>query len=176
MFPSELENLKIKKGIDKNSKLIQLTPYIAERGIIRVGGRIQKAGVTLDQKHPFVFPSRHYVTTLILRQEHLRLLHYGPEHLLSSIRHRYWPLSGRREPKKITQKCVSCFRLKPKTLDIMMADLPRNRLTGNLRPFTKTGIDYAGPIMIKESRRRGRVKNHYSRLCIPKFDIEGISV
>ena len=60
MFPSELKNLKIKKGMDKNSKLIQLTPYLDERGIIRVGGRIQKAEVTFDQKHPFVLSSRHH--------------------------------------------------------------------------------------------------------------------
>ena len=160
MLPSELKNLKTKNGIDENSKLIQLTPYLDKKGIIRMGDRIRKAEVTFDQKHPFILPSRHHVTTLIHRQEHLRLLH-------CLVRHRYWPLSGRREARKITQKCVSSFRLKPKTLDIMMADLPKNRLTENLRPFTKTGIDYAGPIIIKESRRRGRV--HTSKAYIAVF-------
>lgn len=31
------------------------------------------------------------------------------------------------------------------------------RIAGYSRPFAISGVDYAGPIMIKESRRRGKV-------------------
>ncbi|XP_018368501.1 PREDICTED: uncharacterized protein LOC108764660 [Trachymyrmex cornetzi] len=38
-----------------------------------------------------------------------------------------------------------------------MADLPRDRLQGTVRPFTISGVDYAGPVQIREGRRRGRI-------------------
>ncbi|XP_033229716.1 uncharacterized protein LOC117181261 [Belonocnema kinseyi] len=166
-FPSELKQLKLGKDIDKTSKLIQLAPYLDENGMIRVGRRIRRAEISMDQKYPFIIPFKHFATTLILQREHIRLLHCGPEQLLSSVRHRYWPLSGRREARKITQKCIHCFKMKPQTLDVLMGDLPKSRLSGNLRPFTKTGVDYAGPILIKESRRRGRV--HVSKAYLSVF-------
>ena len=34
-----------------------------------------------------------------------------------------------------------------------MADLPIQRVTAS-RPFTHSGIDYAGPILLKEGKRR----------------------
>ncbi|XP_018359704.1 PREDICTED: uncharacterized protein LOC108758957 [Trachymyrmex cornetzi] len=37
-----------------------------------------------------------------------------------------------------------------------MGDLPKERVTGYIRPFAISGVDYAGPIFIRESRRRGR--------------------
>lgn len=38
-----------------------------------------------------------------------------------------------------------------------MADLPRSRVATASRPFEICGIDYAGPIIIRESQRRGRI-------------------
>lgn len=37
-----------------------------------------------------------------------------------------------------------------------MGSLPRERVQRHTRPFVVTGVDYAGPIYIRESRRRGR--------------------
>lgn len=39
-----------------------------------------------------------------------------------------------------------------------MGDLPKERVTMYARPFVVTGVDYAGPIQIRESRRRSRVR------------------
>lgn len=48
-----------------------------------------------------------------------------------------------------------------------MGDLPVERVRSYNRPFTVTGIDYAGPIQIRESRRRGRI--HVSKGYIAIF-------
>lgn len=102
----------------------------------------------LDQRHPWLLPSKHYVTTLIFRNEHKKLLHCGPEQLLSSVKLRYWRLAGRQEARKITRHCIECFRFKHKPLETVMADLPKDRLQGFVRPFAISGVDYAEPIQI----------------------------
>lgn len=48
-----------------------------------------------------------------------------------------------------------------------MGDLSKSRVTGFLRPFAISGVDYAGPLRVRESRRRGRV--HISKAYVALF-------
>lgn len=91
-----------------------------------------------------------------MREEHERTLHSSPEQLLC-LRQRYWPLRGRKLAQKTDRTCYKCFRYRPAISDTLMGDLPKERVTMFSRPFTTTGVDYAGPYQIRESRRRGRI-------------------
>ncbi|XP_018407517.1 PREDICTED: uncharacterized protein LOC108783445 [Cyphomyrmex costatus] len=166
-FPKEIANLRAGKVIDSRSPLMNLKPCIDNIGLLRVGGRLNNARISEEQKHPIILPAKHHITTILFREEHLKLLHCGPQQLLSSIRNRYWPLSGAREARKITRGCVSCFRYKPKAQEHMMADLPESRVNVFSKPFEITGVDYAGPLQVRESRRRGRI--HISKGYIAVF-------
>lgn len=157
IFKKEIEDLKHGKELHRKSKLLPLRPFIDENGLLRVGGRVKHADINLDQRHPWVLPAKHHITTLIFKEEHKRLLHCGPEQLLSVVRLRYWPLAGRQTARKVTRQCLECFRYKPKPLDAVMADLPKDRLRSFVRPFVISGVDYAGPIQIREGKRRGRI-------------------
>lgn len=167
VFSMELQSIEKGKQVIKSSRLASLNPFLDGDGLLRVGGRLSKADIPEMQKHPIILPSQHHITTLILRKEHIRLHHCGPENLLCSLRSKYWSLSGRREARKITSGCLKCFRNKPRTSEVMMGDLPSERVRGSLRPFTNTGVDYAGPLQVRESRRRGRV--HTSKAWIAVF-------
>jgi hypothetical protein len=158
-FNTELTDLKNNKTIRKDSKLIALSPFLSKEGLIRVGGRLTHAPINFNQKFPIVLPANHYITELIVRQEHERQLHAGPQATLCSIRQVYWPISGRNTVRKIIHRCVNCFKANPKGLTQKMGDLPVDRLQP-ARPFIKTGIDYAGPIYLKTgtSRSKQRVK------------------
>jgi hypothetical protein len=158
-FNTELTDLKNNKTIRKDSKLIALSPFLSKEGLIRVGGRLTHAPINFNQKFPIVLPANHYITELIVRQEHERQLHAGPQATLCSIRQVYWPISGRNTVRKIIHRCVKCFKANPKGLTQKMGDLPVDRLQP-ARPFIKTGIDYAGPIYLKTgtSRSKQRVK------------------
>ncbi|XP_015522747.2 uncharacterized protein LOC107226442 [Neodiprion lecontei] len=156
-FQKEIFDLQDGRDLSKSSKLIAFRPFSNKEGVLRVGGRLRHAEIDIDQKNPAILPSRHTLTKPIIRQEHERLHYCGTEQLLSALRQRFWILSGRREIKKIVKRCVQCFRCKPRGQEIIMEDLPKARVVGFRRPFTCTGVDYAGPIKIKESRRRGRV-------------------
>jgi len=92
-----------------------------------------------------------------MQENHKKLLHCSPEQLLHHTRQRYWPINGRRLAKKTVKSCLQCFRCRPAMPNALMGDLPKERVAMASRPFTVTGVDYAGPFQIRESRRRGRM-------------------
>ncbi|XP_030764671.1 uncharacterized protein LOC115888919 [Sitophilus oryzae] len=155
-FLEEWKDLKIKGQVHRKSKLITLNPFIDTEDLIRVGGRMSHANLPYSQKHQLLLPAKHKLTELIIHNEHISLLHAGPQAVLSSLRLHFWPLSGRREVRKVTHKCITCFRHKPTSTNPIMGQLPTPTVTPS-RPFHAVGLDYAGPISIKESHRRGRV-------------------
>ncbi|CAK9796733.1 hypothetical protein ANTQUA_LOCUS865 [Anthophora quadrimaculata] len=151
-FPRERKELRTNQIIKKSSPLSELNPFIDKTGVIRVGGRLTQANIPFNQKHPIVLPAKHHFTKLLILREHLRLLHAGCQSTLYSLRKRYWPLSGKKEVKNIIRHCVRCFKTKPSSPAYMMGDLPAARVTP-ARPFHTCGVDYAGPILIKDRIR-----------------------
>ncbi|KAJ8930157.1 hypothetical protein NQ314_017073 [Rhamnusium bicolor] len=79
---------------------------------MKVGGQIRRAQVPFDVKHTNVFSSNHPLITLIIRLEHYTLLHADPQAVLTSVRIKFWPLSGRNVVTKVTRNCIS-FKVKP---------------------------------------------------------------
>ncbi|XP_068989255.1 uncharacterized protein [Neodiprion pinetum] len=94
---TELQSIEQGAQVIKTSKIASINPYIDSEGLLRVGGRLSKADIPETQKLSITLPTRHLITKMILKKEHIRLHHCGPENLLCSIRSKYWPLSGRRE-------------------------------------------------------------------------------
>lgn len=163
-FSLEIRDLSLKKEISHKSILLSLHPFLDRYGILRVGGRIKQSNFNFDKKHPIILPKSHTLTDLIIQKEHIRLLHCGPNMLLASLRDQYWPISGRSVIRKTTRKCVTCFRAKPKTIYPIMGDLPHARITPSF-PFHNCGVDYAGPVSIRNKVGRGS-KIIKSYICI----------
>ncbi|XP_076176654.1 uncharacterized protein LOC143151439 [Ptiloglossa arizonensis] len=143
----------LSKECSYNGKLRTLNPFIDDDGILRVGGRITHANTAHDKRHPVILPAKHHLTTLIIRQEHLRHYHTGVAGTLNAVRQMYWPINGTRAVKTYLRTCVSCNRAHPKAFDYQMGNLPKDRVTPSC-PFLKTRIDYCGPFLIKEKRLR----------------------
>lgn len=154
-FPTEVAQLKFKKPINSRSKLISLNPFMDEKGIIRVGGRLKNSDIDYNQKHPILLPYKHHLTTLIIQHEHCRHLHSGNQATLSNVRAKYWPLKGKQAVKQSIKNCITCFKAHPKVLNPIMSDLPPYRVKPN-RPFTYCGVDYAGPFQLKDGKYRNR--------------------
>ena len=155
-FAKEINHLKHGEKIDNRSRLIPLNPFIDNQGILRVGGRLAHSELSYNQKHPILLPSKHYVTRLVIREEHLRLKHAGAQATLYSVREHYWPLDARNVTRRIIHQCVPCFRVIPRGVNYMMGDLPQVRISHSLRPFVNVGVDYCGPLYIKEKRFQNR--------------------
>lgn len=144
VFFEEFLCLKHNKPVKINSKLSTLNPFLDEYQIIRVGGRLSNSNFSFDKKHPIVIPHDHFVTEMIIKCEHERLLHAGPLATLASVRNSYWPLRGRSVVKSVVRKCIKCFRTNPRGANQLMGDLPSSRLNYS-RPFLTCGVDFAGP-------------------------------
>lgn len=152
-FGDELSRLKANQLVRRNSALIRLIPFIDEHGLIRVGGRLANAPIRYSSKHPILLPSKSIVTRLIFDYEHRRLMHAGPQALFAHVSHNYWPLRGREIARKTIHHCIQCFRTRLTFSSPLMAPLPRERVT-MIRAFSKTGVDYCGPIMVRSGLRK----------------------
>lgn len=136
-----------------NGNLKSLHPFIGQDKLLHVGGRLHHASLPFSKKHPIILPKDSVVTELIIRREHIRLLHAGQRLVLSSINQKYWLTDGLRCVKKFIHKCIICFRLKAEASSQLMGSLPADRVNA-CRPFEKVGMDFAGPISVKQSRIR----------------------
>lgn len=163
-FRDEIKCLNSKLNIKTN--LNALSPFIDREGVLRVGGRLQNANISFDQRHPIILPKNNHITNLIIIREHLRLLHAGQRQVLSSLNLKFWIINGTREIKRNIHKCVTCFRLKAQCSQQLMGSLPVNRVTSS-RPFQNVGIDFCGPFFIKQSRiRKSVVSKSYVALFV----------
>ncbi|XP_039311165.1 uncharacterized protein LOC120359022 [Solenopsis invicta] len=150
-FLREYKQLSKGRSVDGGSRILPLTPFMYEHEIIRVGGRIHNAALPYDARHPVLLPKSHRLTILIIQREHVRNLHSGLQATMHAVRRRFWPLAARSIVQTIIHSCVTCFKYRPAAS--LMADLPIQRVTAS-RPFTHSGVDYAGPMFLKDGRRR----------------------
>jgi hypothetical protein len=128
-----------------------LNPQL-EGGLLRVGGRLVNAPIDGDSKHPIIFPFRHPVTEMVIRHYHAEVGHMGQESVLSSLRKEFWIVKGRTAVRRVVRSCISCQRGKARLGEQFMANLPQSRLMPHQSPFTRVGVDYFGPLQVKQGR------------------------
>lgn len=150
-FSIEIKALRKNQSMSRNSKLIGLSPFIDNDGVIRVGGRLLHSKLPYSTKHPIVLPSKHEFTKMLIVHEHQRLLHAGPQSTLASLRQRFWPIAGRNAVRQVTRNCIKCFRTAPISRPAVKGNLPIPRVSP-ARPFIHRGIDYCGPFMVRERK------------------------
>ncbi|GFR25535.1 uncharacterized protein TNCT_589371 [Trichonephila clavata] len=150
----EVSYLSAGKQLPSSNKLIPLTPFYDDFGIIRVGGRLKNSILPESQKHPILLPKTDPVVNLIITDYHLKLLHAGPQLLQSALREKFWILSARDAVRRVVRRCIPCFRNRPRFAEQIMGDLPEFRVCPS-SVFQRTGLDFAGPFLIRSSKGRG---------------------
>ncbi|XP_062715823.1 uncharacterized protein LOC134291718 [Aedes albopictus] len=176
-FAEEFKALSEGKPVAKKSRLRWYNPFLTKDQLLKLGGRLKHSLESEDTKHPAVLPARHPFTRLLLQHYHERLLHAGPQLMLSVVRLRFWPLGGRSVVRNIVNKCQRCFRSKPSPIQQFMGDLPAARVTV-ARPFSTTGVDYFGPVHLRPVPRRGTIKAYvaiFVCLCTKAVHLELVS-
>ncbi|XP_072400503.1 uncharacterized protein [Diabrotica undecimpunctata] len=171
-FSDDFTHLKKHGKVDHKTNLLThtLNPFLDQDDIVRVGGRIHNADISYERKHPIVIPQKHHLTDIHVRHEHMKLQHTGPQLLLSSLREKYWPLNGRYVVRKVVRNCITCFKAAPKFETYLMGNLPSSRITPS-RPFTHSGLDYAGPFPLKDhlTRNHKTIKGYVALfICLAK--------
>lgn len=162
-FEREILDLRAKQAVSPNSKLRRLDPYLDDFGIIRVGGRLRNATLTLEQKSPIILP-KHRVVELLIAHTHARVLHGGSQLTLRTLRHNFWIIGARNLVRSYIHQCVICVRERARIPQQLMGDLPRERVNRS-PPFTHSGVDYAGPILVRTAPGRGH-KSHKAYISV----------
>lgn len=150
-FDSELRLLRENKPVKSDSPLSRLDPRI-EDSILKVGGRIGEAPIPVSIKNPIILPKTSCISTLILRDIHEAIGHSGRNHMLSTLRQKFWLPSANSCARRIVRNCVFCRRMQARPGTQKMAALPRDRVTPSLPPFSHVGIDFFGPMEVKRGR------------------------
>ena len=137
------------KELKNSSPLYRLDPFVDNQSMLRVGGRIKAASISEDVKHPVILPREGHVSWLIARCLHETANHQGRGFTLNEIRASgYWIVGCSALVSKVIHACTTCRKLRARTVEQKMADLPRDRVTPS-PPFTHCAVDYFGPFHVK---------------------------
>lgn len=79
-------------------------------------------------KHQILLPSKADVTRLAIWETHRKTQHGGPRLTEAALKQKFWITDAQRTIESVIHKCVSCTRIKGKTMQQMMADLPASRV------------------------------------------------
>ncbi|XP_041449947.1 uncharacterized protein LOC111078344 [Drosophila obscura] len=114
---------------------------------------IQAASSTWPQNvaYPFELPERRQKALVLSTKTDLSTsckFNNTFAKLQPTLRQRYWPIGGLKAVSNIINRCVRCFRMRPKLLEQVMAPLPAERVQPS-PTFHVTGIDFCGPFYVK---------------------------
>ena len=74
-------------SIRDDDNLKQMSPFVDECGVLRVGGRIKHAKVPFDSRHPFILPRKSNLALLVVRYYHCKNKHQGRTVSLAAVRY-----------------------------------------------------------------------------------------
>lgn len=125
-----------------------------EFGILRVGGRIGHANGSYEFKHPAIVHKHSRLAKLIIIDAHRKTRCGGVQLITQYTRVQYWIPGIRDEARRHIHQCVPCARYSKRVYEQMMGDLPPERVQPG-KPFLHSGIDYAGPLEIRQLDKKG---------------------
>ncbi|XP_058456811.1 uncharacterized protein LOC131434173 [Malaya genurostris] len=142
-----------RKPLHSSSPLHHFMPVLDDRGLIRQYSRVRKAQhLSTDMRYPIIMPKDHHVTLLLIDWYHRTYRHANHETVCNEIRQVFTIPRLRTMVRRISRECQFCKIRRAQPQIPVMAPLPAARLADHVRPFTYTGIDYFGPLLVKIGR------------------------
>ena len=83
-IPDDVGRLLAGKPLHRESRLLKLTPYLDDMGLLRVGGRLTNARIEEEAKHPLLLNPKHALTPHVIP--------FGCSLRLVSLRHKLLPI------------------------------------------------------------------------------------
>lgn len=151
-FKKEIILLKNNRGVPK--LLQKLNPFLDDKGIIRVGGRLCHSDLPYDKKFPVLLPGNTKFTELLITDIHTMFLHCGIQTTNFLLLQNFWILSSKKVIRKILYKCHTCWKTNPKPFQPPMGNLPKFRIS-QAKAFQNVGTDFCGPFSVTMGRVRG---------------------
>ena len=139
------------KETAKYKKLVENLGVVEENEIMVCKGRLANSDLTFRAKFPIILPKDDKFTELIILDCHEKVHHCKERGTLAELRSRFWVTKGRQYVKRLIRNCFLCRKLEGKPYNLPpIAMLPDFRVT-EAPPFSKSGVDFAGPLYVKSS-------------------------
>ncbi|GFS89309.1 integrase catalytic domain-containing protein [Nephila pilipes] len=113
-FSKDIQCIMKGEKLSNSSKLLNLSPFLDEKNVLRVGGRLQHSELPLNHKHPMLIPNNCNICDLIIDHYHVFYLHTGVEATLANLRTQFWITNGRSTVKRVLHKCLKCLKFQYK--------------------------------------------------------------
>ncbi|XP_075248397.1 uncharacterized protein LOC142341355 [Convolutriloba macropyga] len=154
LFSGTISALLKGGNLEKGDKLMPFTPFLDEDGLLRVGGRLNKAPLTYNAKHPLLLHSRSKIARLLIEKAHHDCGHQGVEHVKAHLQQTFLMIGLRKVLRSLGKYCFICRRWRADNVRPKMADLPEFRFpdANKQYPFVNTGMDMFGPFFIEDKR------------------------
>ena len=155
---AEEQLLMIKENPNYGNVRASLNLFDDKDGVLRLRGRFANSKLRYEQQYPVLQRSDSHLTKLIIWDAHEATMHNGVESTLAGIRRRYWIIKRRKTVKNVLQKCVVCKQYQGKPLRSPASpDLPEFRVDHSGCAFQVTGLDFAGPLYVKNNLNNDKV-------------------
>lgn len=98
-FQAELASLKSTAGVRNNSRILKLTPYIDENGLLRSESRIKTGIIKEFRTNPIILDGEERFLKLLIQHFHSQFFHMNREAVINEIRQSYVIIELRRALK-----------------------------------------------------------------------------
>ena len=138
---------RLKPHFEQTQKSLNL--QINAKGLLECHGRIQG-------KYPVYLPSSAVFTRKLVQKVHNETLHGGVGLTMAAVREQYWIPKLRSLVKSVRSECYGCKRFSAAPITTPApGPLPEDRTTIGAA-FEVIGVDFAGPIRYKQSKKSDR--------------------
>ena len=143
VFPGELEAVSSGRMLPAGSALQKLRPELSEDGLL-------ESALRSGERRVPTLPELSHISTLIIDDAHRLCFHQGTRVTLSLLTAEY--MVRRRAVRRVVDTCHRCRRYKGLPYRSPEGGLPTFR-TQPSRPFSKVGIDYLGPLFVRDHNK-----------------------
>ena len=133
-----------------------LKVQLNEDGLLETIGRLEEA----SSCSRILIPRKSHLATLLVMAAHEKVKHLGTAATLSELRSRFWITQGRQFVKKTLRNCFVCIKAHGKCFSSPEEGaLPSFRVAQHVSAFENVGLDYLGPLYVRnrESRQEHKI-------------------
>ena len=128
----------------------QFNLFLDESKLLRCRTRVGNADISESSKTPILLKSYNHYAKLLIKDCHNKVCHNGIRETLNLFRQKYWILRGREKIKGSIHLCVVCKKIEGLPYKSTFSSNLPNFCGDNSPPFTHTGIDFAGLLLVSD--------------------------
>lgn len=151
-FPEVISAIKDGKSLSKSHTLYKTLYYMEDDQLV-VPSRVRDTKDTSMPCRLIPLHAKSLFTVLLIRTLHITYGHAGVSTLHSILAQSYLIPNLRNLLKLVSRKCAHCQKADARPLHHQIRLLPTSRTTPT-PPFYRTGVDFAGPFMLKQGYTR----------------------